>query len=297
MFVAIFGLLTLCLLGAGEVFAEPTFLPREDPKPAGKVWQPVLQLSDEFEGTVLDTTKWQDEPVGNGWKWEGRPPGLFRSENVQVKDGKMCATVGKLKLPVQRGGKSFTHQGAIVRSLHPGQPGWYFECRMKANATAMSSTFWLNTKPGNKQRLELDIQECVGRVSDTAASWAKGWDQIYHSNLIDWNQEPKVQLQRSIPTEVKNHQRYFVYGAWWKSPDEVKFYLDGKHVYTINPKVAWDQPAFIHMAIETYDWNPIPDDGGLVESGTWQQRTTQYDWVRTWQLADQPQAKSSHGDG
>ncbi len=43
-------------------------------------------------------------------------------------------------------------------------------------------------------------------------------------------------------------------------------------------------PAYIQMAIETYDWNPIPDDGGLVEHGTREERTTQYDWVRTWKL-------------
>lgn len=278
---------------SAKAFAQPTFLPGEDPKPAGKVWKRVSQLSDEFNGTSLDTSKWQGEPVGNGWRWYGRPPGLFRSENVQIKDGQMCITVSKLDSPIHRGGATFTHQGAIVRSLHPEQPGWYFECRMKANATAMSSTFWLNTKPGSKKRLELDIQECVGRVADDAATWASGWDQIFHSNLIDWNHPMKVQLQRSVPTEVKNHARYFVYAAWWKSPEEVRFYLDGKHVYTIHPKVAWDQPAFIQMAVETYDWNPIPDDGGLVDSGTWRQRTTQYDWVRTWQLVDQPHVESS----
>jgi hypothetical protein len=38
------------------------------------------------------------------------------------------------------------------------------------------------------------------------------------------------------------------------------------------------------MAIETYDWNPIPPDGGFVESGTKDQRTTQYEWVRVWRL-------------
>ncbi|MBM3878222.1 MAG: hypothetical protein FJ387_00625 [Verrucomicrobia bacterium] len=59
----------------------------------------------------------------------------------------------------------------------------------------------------------------------------------------------------------------------------------------VEPKVAWDAPSFIHMAIETYDWNPIPDDGGLVDTGTWDQRTTRYDWVRTWEPVDQPAAR------
>lgn len=75
-----------------------------------------------------------------------------------------------------------------------------------------------------------------------------------------------------------------MYGAWWKSVDEIQFFLNGKYAYSIHPEIAWDVPAYIQMAIETYDWNPIPDDGGLVEHGTRDERTTQYDWVRTWKL-------------
>ncbi len=268
--------------------AKPTFSPGQDPRPLGQVWKRVPRLSDEFDGTSLDAEKWQSEPVGNGWGWYGRSPGLFRAENVKLEDGKLCVTVSKLDAPVVRGGKTFTHQGAIVRSLHPGQPGWYFECRMKANATVMSSTFWLMTKDGRGKRLELDIQECVGLVTDKTAIWAKKWNRIFHSNLIHWTKPDKVQLQNSVPTATKNCERFYVYGAWWKSTEEVRFYLDGAYVYSIKPKVAWDVPAFIQMAVEVYDWNPVPEDGGLVETGTWEQRTTQYDWVRIWELADAP---------
>lgn len=277
---------------AGVASAHPTFLPGEDPKPAGKVWKQVPLLSDEFDGNTVDRNKWQDDPTANGWGWYGRAPGLFRAENVKLKDGKMCVTVSKLDSPVVRDGKSFTHQGAIVRSLHPGQPGWYFECKMKANATVMSSTFWLITKPsGGKGGLELDIQECIGLVTGKTEPWAKKWDRIFHSNLIHWQKPEKVQLQKSVPTETTNCERFYVYGAWWKSAEEVRFYLDGKYVYTLKPKVAWDVPAFIQMAIETYDWNPIPEDGGLVETGSLEQRTTQYDWVRAWELADEAAAR------
>ena len=68
-------------------------------------------------------------------------------------------------------------------------------------------------------------------------------------------------------------------------------FLDGEHAHTIKALVKWDVPAFLQMAIETYHWNPLPADGGMVESGTWEQRTTQYDWIRTWRpkpVIDQP---------
>ncbi len=273
--------------GIELIYAQPFFVSGHDPRPSGKVWKQVSDLSDEFAGPSLDTTKWQSEPVGNGWNWDGRPPALFRAENVTVKDGKMRVTVGKMDKPLVKNGKKFTHQGAIVRSLKPGHVGWYYECKMKANKTIMSSTFWLMTKGNTRKKLELDIQECVGRTTDKAEIWAKHWDQIFHSNAIHrtnrYNRQ-KVQLQRQVKTETKNSERYYVYGAWWKSPDDIRFYLDGKYCYSIRPKVEWDVPAYIQMAIETYSWNPIPDDGGLVESGTWQERTTQYEWVRTWKL-------------
>ena len=281
-------ILALPLLAiASSVYAQPLFAPGVDPGPAGKVWVEVENMSDEFDGTTLDASKWQSDPVGNGWGWDGRPPALFRASNVVVQDGMMQVTVGRLDQPVMKGDKEFTHQGAIVRSLNPGQVGWYFECRMKANKTVMSSTFWLMTKKGTTKKLELDIQECVGRTTDKTEAWGRDWDQIFHSNTIHRTKRfnsQKVQLQARRKTETKNCERFYVYGAWWKSPEEIQFYLDGKYAYSIRPEIAWDVPAYIQMAIETYDWNPIPDDGGLVEHGTHEERTTQYDWVRTWKL-------------
>lgn len=269
------------------VVASPFFLVGEDPKPANKTWYKVDKMSDEFNGNKLDSSKWQDEPRANGWTWIGRPPALFRAENVVIKDGNMNVTVGKLPAEIAAKDTRFTHQGAIVRSHHAGQVGWYYETRMKANQTAMSSTFWLMTKGNGVKKLELDIQECVGRTSEKTKDWAKTWDQIYHSNMIHrknkYNPEP-TQIQGEYTPETKNWERYYVYGAWWKSPKEVRFYLDGKYVYSIEPSIEFDVPAYLQMAIETYDWNPIPDDGGLVESGNWEQRTTKYDWIRTWRL-------------
>ncbi|MEM9081623.1 MAG: glycosyl hydrolase [Verrucomicrobiota bacterium] len=254
-------------------------------------------MTDEFNGTELNTEKWQSNPLENGWTWIGRPPGLFQAKNVVVKDGKMNVTVGVLDEPVVRDENEYLYEGAIVRSKHAGEKGWYYETRMKANATEMSSTFWLMTRGHTKKKLELDIQECVGVVSPNADSWARNWDEVFHSNLIHrvnrFNPE-KVQRQGQTKTPTKNHERFYVYAAWWKSEDEVQFFLDGKYVYSIKPSIEWDVPAFIQMAIETYDWNPVPEDGGMVKRGNWEQRTTKYDWVRVWRLENgQPSAEVS----
>lgn len=283
----IFSVSWVIVAGATAALAQPTFESGSDPKPAGKEWVKIDNLTDEFDGNTLDMKKWHSDPTDNGWTWVGRPPALFVPENVSVKDGEMKVTVSKLKKPFVKGKSTFTHQGAIVRSRNPGQVGSYFECRMKANQTIMSSTFWLSSKFGPEGRQELDIQECVGRMSKNAAPWAKDWDQKFHSNVWQWpgSKNPtKLQLQAQVRTETKNWERFYIYGAWWKSPEEIRFYLDGKYAYSIKPKTVWNRPAFITMAIETYDWNPLPADGGLVESGTVDQRTTRYDWVRSWKL-------------
>ncbi|ALM91903.1 MULTISPECIES: glycosyl hydrolase [Alteromonas] len=256
-------------------------------------WSRVDAMSDEFNGNAINLNKWQIEPVGNGWMWIGRPPGLFKPENVSVSNGSMNVEVSPLEKTTELKGREYKYQGAIVRSLEAGQPGWYYEARMKANATEMSSTFWLMTKSDGVKKLELDIQECVGKMSPDATEWAKNWDHIFHSNAIhrvNKHNPEKVQIQGIKYLPEQNHERYFVYAAWWKSAKEIRFYLDGKYVYSIEPSVDWDVPAFYQMAIETYDWNPVPEDGGMVVTGTKEQRTTRYDWIRTWRPSTLPPA-------
>lgn len=279
-------LLPLIILSA-IVYTQPTFAPGEDPAPENTRWEAVPELSDEFSGKKIDRSKWQTAPVGNDWAWRGRPPGLFLEDNIRVRRGKLEVEVGVLDEPTVIQQDTFLYYGGIVRALNPGRHGWYYEARIKANHTEMSTTFWLMSKYDCEQKQELDILECVGVISPEKADWVRSWDQIFHSNAIhrktSCNPEPtQIQGQMLLPT--KNWERYYVYGCWWKSPDELRFYLDGKYVYSIKPSIGFNMPAFLHMAIETYDWNPVPADGGVLATQMKKGRTTSYDWVRTWRL-------------
>jgi len=269
------------------VFGQPFFAPdQKDPKPIGKTWVAVENMSDEFNGTKLDKSKWHGDPSVKGWGWVGRPPGLFKEDSITVENGMLNVSVGVLEEPVTVQGGEYKYHGGIVRSVHPGKVGDFIECRMKANHTEMSSTFWLITPHGIQPRLELDIQECVGKTTELTEKWARKWNQIFHSNTIVHfkSKKKRIQIQKEVKTETENWKRFYVYSAWWKSPREIQFFLDGKLRYTLNPTVDWDQPSYIQMAIETYDWNPVPEDGGLVAKGPLEERKTQYDWVRTWRL-------------
>ena len=81
MFIAVFVLLT----AIGFAQDGPQFLPKADPRPEGMKWVPVVELSDEFDGTKLDLKKWQANPKENGWVWIGRPPGLFHERSFMRK--------------------------------------------------------------------------------------------------------------------------------------------------------------------------------------------------------------------
>ena len=263
--------------------------------PVGKKWVKVENLSDEFNATQFDDNKWHRDPATDGFSWYGRQPALFQSKNVSVSDGNLNVTTLKYDSPKNFRGINWTHGGAIIRSKVKAEPGRYYECRMQANKTIMSSTFWIamkqNCNNGPIRKLELDIQECVGRVHAGTHSWAKKWDNIYHSNAIrhkrscDINEETRKSGVKNL-TE-KNNSRFFVYGCWWKSPTELLFYLDGEYVYTVVPTTDFDIAGYITMAIETYDWNPVDETGSIFETASWDDRTTKYDWVRTWVLEDE----------
>ncbi len=265
---------------------RPSFQTGDDPKPSHAQWQLVEALSDEFAGNSLDLSKWRNtDPHG----WIGRAPGLFKKNTVSVDEGNMRITNYKLSAPETHNGKEFTHAGGHLTSENKAQVGYYFEARMKAGKTFMSSTFWLinyrNDSEGcDRRTTELDIQECVGYINNDA-KWAKDFDQSMHSNTHSRNiscEEAKGSRGQNALTGGKVWEDYHTYGAWWKSPTEIQFFLDGKYLESVEPYADFDLPMHIKLVSETYDWNPVPADGGM--NGSWEDRTTFYDWVRTWKL-------------
>ena len=264
-----------------QIQAQPT-------PPNGKKWEKVEALSDEFNGNNLNTSKW----AINVSTWIGRPPGIFKQNAVKVKDGSLQFTAYKLSSPETVNGNRYTHAGALVRALKSQTYG-YYECRMKANKTFMSSTFWLinkrNEGSGCDVRVtELDITETVG-VNSNGASWVnntiRNMNSNTHSRGTACNNTPVGQEGGKASLGEPSWKGYHTYGAWWKSKDEVLFYLDGKFVYKIKPPADFDLPMYLRLVTETYDWNP-PKGGQDGMNDTAANRTTYYDWVRTYKLVD-----------
>ncbi|WP_366182585.1 family 16 glycosylhydrolase [Flavobacterium ovatum] len=267
----------------------PQFKNNQDPKPTEAKWKLVKNMSDEFDGEILDKTKWL--PTAKGWI--GRAPGLFVDKTIQVTNGSLQITNSKLPEPVVEKGKTFTHAGGLVASVE-GRTYGYYECEMKASNTFMSSTFWLINERGNetgcdKRTTELDIQECIGQITCDKV-WCQATDKSMGSNLHSRGIQPGCDIKTASIGAKGNLEKgkvyddFHTYGVWWKDKNEVQFFLDGKLVKKVIPPADFNIPMHLRMVTETYDWNPVPADGGM--NGSVAERTTTYNWIRTWELEE-----------
>lgn len=266
-----------------------TNLQAQPPKVEGKMWKRVEALSDEFNGRKIDQKKWNIDPEGHfELKWIGREPALFQKESFDIRDGYLTIEVGELKKPVIRSGKTYKYHGGILRSYKKTSVGHYYECRMKMNKTEMGGGFWLCHKGTCENKNEIDITESVGLLTDKTDKWAFDWDQIMHSNAIHRGSPCIKQKrdQKKMNPPLKNSETFYTYGFYWKSPTELLFYLDGKYVYTLNPPVPFDQELVLQFSIEAYHWNPIPEKGSKVATGSKEERTTLVDYIRVYELKD-----------
>ncbi len=268
---------------------SPTFVQGDNPLPQGKKWKLIKNMSDEFKGKKIDESKWQISGQG----WIGRAPGLFLANNVSVADGNLKIKTTKLPKPVIKRGKTFTHGGGYVGSWK-GMTYGYYECRMKANKTFMSSTFWLinersKEKSCDKRVIELDIQESIGQIT-TDKPFAQKMKNHMNSNthsrgIKEGCDFEKGSLGAKQSLNENASDNYHIYGVWWKSKDEVLFYLDGKFHSKVTPPADFNLVMYLRMVVETYNWNPVPFDGGM--NGSLEDRTTNYDWVRSWKLVNE----------
>lgn len=272
-------------------------------------------MSDEFSTNTSNSkpnsTKWtlSDPPNTSGWK--GRFPGHFDADAVSVWGGRLriVASVKQKNLKDYDGvWKNYTHQGGMVTSVNKGSYG-YYETRVKANKTFMSTTFWLISDECAKsgRGTELDILETVGVATKdqngNTQPWMENFTKRMNSNTHAFgcpgrinNTEQKVGAYLNAARTAKTSNKYHVYGALWLNKNKVIFYLDGKKIGEVVPPSDFDLEMHLKMAVETYDWNQ-PDSGNDGMGNSKWQRTTIYDYVRSWKLEDIPTNAAGHFDG
>ncbi|UXP32062.1 family 16 glycosylhydrolase [Reichenbachiella agarivorans] len=283
-------ILLMTLLQGFAAVAQPP----EPPK--GYRWILQEQFSDEFDGDELDLDKWYNYHPN----WKGRPPAMFHTDMVSVSEGSLQIKNQKLEedsVVYNAWNKTYTTfsiaGGAVVSRTTEAHYG-YYECRMKANKTLMSSTFWMSNRGaegpkgcGDSYSEELDIQECVGRESSATDSFHKGMHSNTHYWYTDCDGKKQTYSEGSeekVETDVT--EDFHIYAAHWKDATEVTFYMDdlpGRNIkfrsdVTTSP---FDRPMHINMVTETYDWVGVPTDEELADDT---KNTTYYDWIRAYKM-------------
>ncbi|MDN5205090.1 family 16 glycosylhydrolase [Fulvivirgaceae bacterium BMA10] len=220
-------------------------------------WKYDSSISDEFDQSQLDTTKWYDtNPT-----WIGRAPALFRSSNVELKDGMMVLTGKRENVPnAPEGYHTFTT--AAVQSKRKVLYG-YFEIRCKPMKSALSSAFWLYTPDSVKQE-EIDIFEICGR-HDTDTSYEHTYFATTH--YIIKKRDFKISDHVAHKTEYKLADQFIVAGLKW-TREEIIWYLNGEEIRR-RKNDFWHSPETINFDSEAFPtWWGLPsdeDNGGTFE--------------------------------
>lgn len=295
----------LVVLGFSNIFSADFQTIRTGPPepPMGKRWVLNPDFSDEFNGTELDPTKWLDHHP----TWKGRAPGLFMPSQVSVADGYLKLKGEKMEKDTLVYNQKFNIKGAAVVSKNTAFLG-YYECRVKAAATTMSTTFWFSGGRGtgpkgcDTSHQEWDIQECIGRTGDfKGAYFAKGMHSNAHYWYSDCGNKGKTHDYRAPQVRFEDKEvaskQFHVYGGWWRDKNNASYYYDNrapkhqKFFDSISNK-PMGKPMYMRLVHETYPfpWISLPTDEELADSS---KNTVYYDWVRGYQLIDaqSPNAK------
>lgn len=233
-------------------------------------WEPIAELTDEFDGTRLDESKWHPRNP----RWLGRKPAYFSPDNVTVRDGKLHLTMRRQDLPnLPKGYHTFT--SAAVQSKVRVKYG-YFEILAKPMDSKGSSAFWFydNTP---EIWTEIDVFEMGARHPKH--------EHIDHMNLHVFHTLVNPDRHWARPTQYKTPWRladgYHVYALEW-GPKVLTFSVDGQVVRT-SENTHWHQPLTLNFDSETMPkWFGLPDAKNLPS-------TFRIEYVRSWRRTDPPE--------
>ncbi|GEM_PF-5789526 len=239
-----------------------------------KHWVKVEELTDEFEGSELDDSKWLNyHPY-----WAGRPPSTFKRENVSVSGGflKLKSTVANYD---QQG--NWVHSACVSSKTKAMKPGYYSEARIKCPTLSMTGAYWFQGSYS-----EIDVIENFG--APTAPAFA-GHETHMKTNLHyykdGWENDVSTPWEGDI-LEPACNETFFTYGVWWKDAETVIFYLDGKEVHTSKTGGPFNENMYMFFDMETFTWGVgLPTIESLEDST----KNIQYvDWVRTYKMEYKP---------
>lgn len=264
------------------------FTPHYDPENL-EGWVLNPNLSDEFNGDKLDTSKWYVNGTdGYFYHWKGRAPSQFAPHNVRVENGMMKLTsrwepdydfVDETTKSGTFGDEISPVTAAAVISKTRFLHG-YMEVRSKSMNAAMTSAFWTLG-----YQSELDIYEQIGNPKVKNGSFR---EDHYTSAIHDWRpgrSQPgefanNKSFHNAYDMQTRTADAFHVYGCEW-SDAGLKFYLDGELIHEasrVEIGEGWvlTNPLEIWFDSELFDWLGHPHPEELPAD-------YEVDYVRVWQ--------------
>lgn len=268
--------------------ADAPRLPVSDPANAGG-WILNEAVSDEFDGTALDSEKWLNLGLNGDYygEWKGRAPSQFNPANVSLSGG-FLSLVSKwepgFSFADARGSNGIAYGNpapvttAAIITKAKFKYG-YMEMRCKAADGPVSSSFWTTGIGG-----EIDVFEHFGHNRDKPYS-----DSRFHTSFHDWRKGSPTIGKRIWSNDHQLDFRvaddFHVYGLEW-AETYVKIFVDGRLVNCVSKEEMGDKwvassEQKIWIDSETFDWEVKPDALKAADFGEGQRFVV--DYCRTWQ--------------
>jgi len=210
-----------------------------------------LVWADEFNGTALDTNKWDQ------WLPGKRRDAWNVTNAISVSNG--CLTI----TTYTEAGRQHTGMVSTRGKFEPIHGYW--EARIRYDdSPGMWSAFWLQSptmgRPvGDPARagVEIDIGEhrAVGKAGEQLAG------QIQHT--LHWDGYGAAHKSKAhLTPDLKLASSFHVYGFEW-TPTAYRFYVDGKPTWTVNEPISGaGEFLILSSEVENGGWaGQIPDGG------------------------------------
>ena len=225
-------------------------------------WEPIPELTDEFDKDRLDASKWLNPDPG----WQGRPPGFFAKHNVAVRGGKLHLTSRAVDLPgLPPQYHTFTTASVLSKAV---VKYGYFEIKARPMRSRASSAFWFYR--GDKRAwTEIDVFEIsAGTPGRKRMVYVNA--HVFHAPGVKAHQEFGSKWKAPFVL-ADSFQRYAV--DW--DENRIKWFVNDTLVHEISNQ-HWHYPLNMAFDSETFtDWFGLPDPGELPASFS-------IDYVRAW---------------
>ena len=254
-----------------------------------------LVWRDEFNGTSLDTTKWNyqtgtQDSYGSSTGpqyWGNDELQYYTQDAVTVSNGSLVITAKKQTM----GDRPYTSGRILTRDKGSWTYG-YFEARMKTpTGNGMWPAFWMLPQPSTTANTdniyggwpangEIDIMEAKGRLAnkvDTTLHFGKAWNEH--------------EYKTEETTLRSNTDQWHTYAVEWTA-DYIYWFVDGIRVHAVNKYTWWsqdtankgqskpfDQPFYIllNLAVGGHYDNYVEPDAGFTQASMY------VDYVRVYE--------------